>query len=32
VPGWRVNRMTEVYDMSDPAHPVKIRDFGLPGQ
>jgi len=24
--------MTEVYDMSDPAHPVKIRDFGLPGQ
>jgi hypothetical protein len=32
VPGWRVNRMTEVYDMSDPVHPVKIRDFGLPGQ
>jgi hypothetical protein len=32
VPGWRVNRMTEVYDLSDPAHPVKIRDFGLPGQ
>src|SRR5215472_14758959 len=32
VPGWRVNRMTEVYDMSDPAHPVKIRDFALPGQ
>ncbi len=32
VPGWRVNRMTEVYDMSDPAHPTKIRDFGLPGQ
>jgi len=32
VPGWRVNRMTEVWDMSDPAHPVKIRDFGLPGQ
>ena len=31
VPGWRVNRMTEVYDMSDPSHPVKIRDFGLPG-
>jgi hypothetical protein len=24
--------MTEVYDLSDPAHPVKIRDFGLPGQ
>jgi hypothetical protein len=24
--------MTEVYDLSDPANPVKIRDFGLPGQ
>ena len=32
VPGWRVRRMTEVYDLSDPAHPQKIRDFGLPGQ
>jgi hypothetical protein len=32
VPGWRVNRMTEIFDLSDPAHPVKIRDFGLPGQ
>jgi len=32
VPGWRVNRMTEVYDMSDPAHLTKVRDFGLPGQ
>jgi hypothetical protein len=32
VPGWRVDRMTEVYDLSDPAKPVKIRDFGLPGQ
>ena len=32
VPGWRVRRMTQVYDLSDPAHPVKIRDFGLPGQ
>ncbi len=31
-PGWRTNRMTQVYDLSDPAHPVKIRDFGLPGQ
>ena len=30
--GWRVPRMTEVYDLSDPAHPVKIRDFGLSGQ
>src|SRR6201999_2299673 len=32
VPGWRVRRMTEVYDLSDPAKPVKIREFGLPGQ
>jgi hypothetical protein len=31
-PGWRVPRMTEVYDLGDPAHPLKIRDFGLPGQ
>jgi hypothetical protein len=32
VPGWRVRRMTEIYDLSDPAHPTKSRDFGLPGQ
>ena len=32
VPNWRVRRMTEIYDLSDPAKPVKIRDFGLPGQ
>ncbi len=32
VEGWRVRRMTQVYDLSDPAKPVKIRDFGLPGQ
>jgi hypothetical protein len=32
VPGWRVKRMTQVYDLSDPAEPVHIRDFGLPGQ
>jgi hypothetical protein len=32
VPGWRTKRMTEVYDLSDPAQPKKIRDFGLPGQ
>jgi hypothetical protein len=31
-PDWRVRRMTQVYDLSDPVHPVKIRDFGLPGQ
>jgi len=31
VQDWRTRRMTEVYDLSDPAHPQKIRDFGLPG-
>src|SRR5262245_46694152 len=31
-PGWRARRMTQVYDLSDPTAPVKIRDFGLPGQ
>lgn len=31
-PDWRTRRMTQVYDLSDPAHPTKIRDFGLPGQ
>jgi hypothetical protein len=31
-PEWRIRRMTQVYDLSDPAHPAKIRDFGLPGQ
>jgi hypothetical protein len=32
VPGWRVRRMTQIYDLSDPLHPVFIRNFGLPGQ
>ena len=32
VAGWRARRMTEIYDLSDPAKPIKIRDFGLPGQ
>jgi hypothetical protein len=32
VPGWRVERMTQVFDLSDPANPVHIRDFGLVGQ
>ncbi|RXT53631.1 LVIVD repeat-containing protein [Bradyrhizobium betae] len=31
-PDWRTRRMTQIYDFSDPAHPQKIRDFGLPGQ
>ena len=30
--GWRTRRMTQIYDLSDPAHPRLIRDFGLPGQ
>jgi hypothetical protein len=32
VPGWRAERMSQIFDLSDPAHPVHIRDFGLPGQ
>jgi hypothetical protein len=31
-PGWRVHRMTQIYDLSDPEHPVLIRNFGLVGQ
>jgi hypothetical protein len=30
--GWKVSRMTKVYDLSDPAKPVFIRNFGLDGQ
>jgi hypothetical protein len=32
LPGWKVLRMTQVFDVSDPAKPVHIRDFALPGQ
>ncbi len=32
VKGWATRRMTQVFDLSDPAKPVHIRDFGLPGQ
>ena len=32
VKAWRTRRMTEIFDLSDPAKPVKIRDFGLVGQ
>ena len=32
LPNWRTRRMLEVYDLSNPAKPRKIRDFGLPGQ
>ncbi len=31
VPQWRSNRMTQIYDLSDPAKPVFIRNFGLVG-
>ena len=31
-PQWRTNRMTQIYDLSDPEKPVFIRDFGLVGQ
>jgi hypothetical protein len=32
VEGWATRRMTQVYDLSDPANPRFIRNFGLPGQ
>src|SRR4051812_19950044 len=32
VQDWRTRRMTSIYDLSDPAKPVFIRYFGLPGQ
>jgi hypothetical protein len=32
VPGWRTSRMTQIYDLGDPAKPDFIRNFGLPGQ
>jgi hypothetical protein len=32
VPGWRSRRMTQVYDLGDPAAPRLIRNFGLVGQ
>ncbi len=30
--GWRSKRITKIYDLSDPAHPVFIRNFALVGQ
>jgi len=30
--GWRTRRMTQVFDLSDPAQPRHIRNFGLAGQ
>jgi len=32
VAGWRTSRMTQVFDLGDPARPRHIRDFGLAGQ
>jgi len=32
VPGWRTERMTQVFDLSNPRSPVHIRDYGLVGQ
>ena len=29
--GWRTPRMGQIYDLSDPAKPVFIRNFSLPG-
>jgi hypothetical protein len=31
-PEWRTRRMTQIYDLADPAKPTFIRHFGLPGQ
>ena len=30
-PGWRVTRVLQVFDLSDPNAPRHVRDFGLPG-
>jgi hypothetical protein len=30
-PGWRVTRVLQVFDLSDPSAPRHVRDFGLPG-
>jgi len=30
--GWRTSRMAQIFDLSDPAKPLFIRNFGLPGQ
>ena len=32
VRGWPSNRMTQVYDLSDPSKPVLVRNFDLAGQ
>jgi len=32
LPDWLTRRMTQVFDLSDPARPLLVRNFGLPGQ
>ena len=32
VPGWRVTRVTQIFDLSDPTNPQFIRNFDLVGQ
>jgi hypothetical protein len=32
VKGWKSRRMTQVFDLSNPAKPAHIRDFGVVGQ
>ena len=31
-PAWRAERMTQIYDLSNPANPVFVRNWGLIGQ
>ena len=31
-PAWRTRRMTKIYDLSNPASPTFIRDYGVVGQ
>ena len=30
--GWHVNQHIKIYDLSNPANPVYMKDYGLPGQ
>jgi hypothetical protein len=32
LPDWRTRRMTQIFDLADPARPAFVRNFGLPGQ
>ncbi len=32
IPGWRTNRATQIFDLSNPEAPIHIRDYGLVGQ